>query len=99
MKHLNEFYDNYVNESLEAAKSHIQSKMKKHSQGFEIYIDDSGKNSSLVISVDELIKSGAEYPDIQSTIDDVIKKYKLKLDKSSNDNVVFLNESIDSLLE
>ena len=47
-------------ESLEKAKDYLNRNLKKYTQGFEIYID----NNELIISVDELIQNGAEYPEL-----------------------------------
>ena len=99
MKKINEFYNSSVTESLEDAKDALEKLLKKYTQGFEIYIDDSGKKNTLIISVDELIKGGAEYPDLDKAINTVTKKYKLKRDKDSNDNVVFLTESVSDVEE
>jgi len=79
-------------ENLEKAKKDLSKKLK--ASGYEIYIDDS-KGNTLVISVDELVDGGKEYPDIQKHIDAISKKYKLKKDKMSNDEVVFLKESLN----
>jgi len=99
MKDLDNFYSVNINESLENAKKTIEKKLGKFTQGFEIYIDDSNKKDTLIISIDELVKAGAEYPDIQKVIDSAVKKYRLKLDNSSNDSVVFLTEGVSDTLD
>ena len=79
MKNILEYNEAYsILENLEKAKKDLEKKLKP--SGYEIYIDD----NSLVISVDELVSGGKEYPDIQSEIEKVQKKYKLKTDKMSN---------------
>lgn len=82
-------------ESLEKAKDYLNRNLKKYTQGFEIYID----NNELIISVDELIQNGAEYPELDKFIDKALKKYKLKKDSSSSDEVVFLTESVNNMPE
>ena len=99
MKNIDEFYNLPIKESLENAKKSLEKVLSKYTQGFEIYIDDSGKEDVLIISIDELIKGGAEYPDLDKAINNVTKKYKLKKDSSSNDSVVFLTEGVSNMPE
>ena len=99
MKNIDEFYNLPIKESLENAKKSLEKVLSKYTQGFEIYIDDSGEEDVLIISIDELIKGGAEYPDLDKAINNVTKKYKLKKDSSSNDSVVFLTEGVSYMPE
>jgi hypothetical protein len=95
---INESLNKLIFENLEKAKKALEKELD--TQGFEVYIDDSGKVHSLVISVDELVDGGAKYPNIQKSIDKISKKFKLKTDtKSSNDSVVFLTESVSRMPE
>ena len=98
MRHLNEFVsEDGLNESLEKAKSYLEKELKDFTQGFEIYIDDSGKKDQLIISVDELIQGGAEYPDLDKAINKAINKFRLNKDRDSNDQVVFLTEGVSNM--
>ena len=93
MKSILEYNSAYsIMENLEKAKKELNKKLK--ATGYEIYIDDD-KSNTLIISVDELVDNGKEYTDIQKHINSISKKYKLKKDKMSNDEVVFLSESIN----